>query len=101
MDERRLPVSSDSSVRQDAGAATFGASERPAILLQVSGLTKRYGGQTALADISFDVNAGEVLGLIGPNGTGKTTLLEAVAGLLPADAGEIISRGEPLRLARR
>src|SRR5712672_2904781 len=101
MDERRLPVSSDSSVRQDAGAATFGASERPAILLQVSGLTKRYGGQTALADISFDVNAGEVLGLIGPNGAGKTTLLEAVAGVLAADDGRILWRGTPLALPQR
>ena len=43
-------------------------------LMEVSGVTKRYGEQRALADISFAVNAGEVLGLIGPNGAGKTTL---------------------------
>jgi ABC-type multidrug transport system ATPase subunit len=52
-------------------------------MMQVAGLTKRYGDQHALADISFSIKAGEVLGLIGPNGAGKTTLLEAVAGVLP------------------
>src|SRR3981189_2641273 len=51
-------------------------------LMEVSGVTKRYGEQRALADISFTVNPGEVLGLIGPNGAGKTTLLEAIAGLV-------------------
>src|SRR3977135_670410 len=61
-------------------------------LLRVVGLTKRYGDQHALAEVSFDVNAGEVLGLIGPNGAGKTTLLEALAGVLPADAGDVLWR---------
>src|SRR5215510_5781674 len=59
-------------------------------LLQVLGLTKRYGDQQALAQVSFDVRAGEVLGLIGPNGAGKTTLLEALAGLIPVEAGELM-----------
>ena len=53
-------------------------------LLQVSGLSKRYGDQYALADVSFAVHGQQVLGLIGPNGAGKTTLLEAIAGVLPA-----------------
>jgi ABC-type cobalamin/Fe3+-siderophores transport system ATPase subunit len=52
-------------------------------------LTKRYGDQRALAEVSFAVQIGEVLGLIGPNGAGKTTLLEAIAGLLPVDSGEV------------
>src|SRR6266702_1837645 len=47
-------------------------------LLEVVGLTKRYGEQIALADVGFAANAGEVLGLIGPNGAGKTTLREAM-----------------------
>jgi len=72
-----------------------------AMLLNVDGLSKRFGDQSALTDVSFEVRAGEVVGLIGPNGAGKTTLLEAVAGLLPTDAGEIASHGQPLRLARR
>src|SRR3954465_1065376 len=72
-----------------------------AALMQVAGVTKRYGDQRALADISFAINAGEVLGLIGPNGAGKTTLLEAIAGLVPADGGRILWRGNSLALPQR
>ena len=72
-----------------------------AALMQVAGVTKRFGDQRALADVSFAVNAGEVLGLIGPNGAGKTTLLEAIAGLLPADDGRILWRGTPPALQHR
>src|SRR5260370_11884690 len=79
--------------------------DRPAddspVLLQVAGLTKRYGDQRALADVSFSVQAGEVLGLIGPNGAGKTTLLEAIAGILPADSGHVLWRGTSLALPGR
>jgi ABC-2 type transport system ATP-binding protein len=70
-------------------------------LLDLSGVTKRYGEQAVLADIAFSVQAGEVLGLIGPNGAGKTTLLEAIAGLLPVDAGDVRWRGTSLPLRRR
>ncbi len=70
-------------------------------LLQVSGLSKRYGDQYALADVSFPVHGQEVLGLIGPNGAGKTTLLEAIAGVLPADAGLVLWQGTLLSQARR
>src|SRR3989441_8266817 len=76
-------------------------SDHAPALLQVAGLSKRYGDQRALADISFSVNAGEVLGLIGPNGAGKTTLLEAIAGLVPADDGRVLWRGAPLPLRQR
>jgi ABC-2 type transport system ATP-binding protein len=58
-------------------------------LLRVRGLTKRYGGVTALSGVSFHVRSGEVLGLIGPNGSGKTTLFECLGGLLPFESGEI------------
>ncbi len=71
------------------------------ILLDVSGLTKRYGDQVALADVSFSVFSGEVLGLIGPNGAGKTTLLESIAGILPSDSQTIQWRGAPLSSADR
>src|SRR6266542_1771026 len=76
-------------------------SDHAPALLQVAGLSKRYGDQRALADISFAVNAGEVLGLIGPNGAGKTTLMEAIAGVLPADDGRIVWRGTSLSLPQR
>jgi ABC-type multidrug transport system ATPase subunit len=69
--------------------------------MQVAALSKRYGDQTALGEVSFEVHSGEVLGLIGPNGAGKTTLLEAIVGVLPADSGTIWWRGAPLPPARR
>ena len=72
-----------------------------AALMQVAGVTKRYGDQRALAEVSFAVNAGEVLGLIGPNGAGKTTLLEAIAGLVPADSGHVRWRGSSPPLSQR
>jgi len=65
-------------------------------LLQAIGLTKRYGGLTALSDVSFSVFQGEVLGLIGPNGSGKTTLFECLGGVLPLDAGSLVRDGRPL-----
>jgi ABC-2 type transport system ATP-binding protein len=70
-------------------------------LLEVAGLTKRYGDQVALADVGFSVQSGEVLGLIGPNGAGKTTLLEAMAGVLPADAGRVFWCGAPVKPGHR
>ena len=69
--------------------------------MQVFGLTKAYGDQRALADVSFEVRPREILGLIGPNGAGKTTLLETIAGIVPADAGRVVQRGAPLSLADR
>ena len=67
----------------------------------MSGLTKRYAGRVALADVAFNANCGELVGLIGPNGAGKTTLLEAVAGLLPVEAGELTWNGIAMPPARR
>jgi ABC-type multidrug transport system ATPase subunit len=77
------------------------SAEHAAALMQVAGLSKRYGDQRALAEVSFDVHAREVLGLIGPNGAGKTTLLETIAGILPADAGRVLWQGAPLSHAHR
>jgi branched-chain amino acid transport system ATP-binding protein len=58
-------------------------------LLRVDGLTKSFGGLMAVRDLSFSVAPGEILGLIGPNGSGKTTSLNLVAGMFPADRGSI------------
>jgi ABC-2 type transport system ATP-binding protein len=75
--------------------------ERAPPLLEVLGLSKRYGDQHALTKVSFEVRAGDVLGLIGPNGSGKTTLLEALAGLIPVEAGELRWRGTPTTSTNR
>ena len=83
-------MTGSTAIQQDRTAAYARA------LMEVSGVTKRYGEQRALADISFAVNPGEVLGLIGPNGAGKTTLLEAIAGLVPVDDGRISGAAPPL-----
>ena len=63
-------------------------------MLSVSGLTKHFGGFTALNQVSFEVREGEILGLIGPNGSGKTTLFNCISGALPPTAGTIVYRGE-------
>jgi len=65
-------------------------------MLTVSGLTKRFGGFTALNSVSFEVREGEILGLIGPNGSGKTTAFNCVSGALPLTAGSIRFLGEEI-----
>src|SRR5207302_760082 len=68
--------------------------------LKISGVSKHFGGFTALADVSLDIARGERFGLIGPNGSGKTTLINCVSGLLRNDAGSIVFNEEEVsRLA--
>jgi len=63
-------------------------------LLEVRGLSKRFGGLVAADGVSFSLAAGEILGLIGPNGAGKTTIFNAIAGAFPPSSGEILLEGE-------
>ena len=65
-------------------------------LLAVRGLTIRFGGITALNDVSFDVDAGRITGLIGPNGAGKTTCFNCITRLYQPTSGEILFKGEDL-----
>ena len=58
-------------------------------MMRAEGITKSFGRFRALSDVSFSVRQGEILGLIGPNGAGKTTLFECLAGVLPADTGQV------------
>ena len=71
------------------------------MLLSVKGVSKRFGSRAVLEDISFSVLPGEVLGLIGPNGAGKTTLFECLAGLTPADSGQVKCRDRLIPAAER
>jgi len=63
------------------------------MLLQVEGVTKKFGGLVALDDVSISVEQGTILGLIGPNGAGKTTLFNCLSGTLPVNGGKIIFDG--------
>ncbi|MFN0315488.1 MAG: ABC transporter ATP-binding protein, partial [Burkholderiales bacterium] len=65
-------------------------------MLSVSGLTKRFGGFTAVNAISFDVREGEILGLIGPNGSGKSTTFNLIAGALIPSAGSVRFQGRDI-----
>ena len=65
-------------------------------LIEAEKLTKKFGGLTALRDVSFYINSGEILGLIGPNGAGKTTLFNAVAGVFRPESGMIRFNGEEI-----
>jgi branched-chain amino acid transport system ATP-binding protein len=63
-------------------------------LLQVSGLTKRFGGLTAVNNVSFSVREREILSVIGPNGAGKSTLFKLISSFLKPSVGEVLFRGE-------
>jgi ABC-type branched-subunit amino acid transport system ATPase component len=63
-------------------------------VLEVSGLTKTFGGIHAVSDVSFTVHEHEILGLIGPNGAGKTTIFDMISGHLPSNAGRILLAGQ-------
>jgi branched-chain amino acid transport system ATP-binding protein len=67
------------------------ATARP--ILEVAGLTKRYGGVVAVEDVTFSLRDGEVLGLIGPNGAGKTTIFDLISGFQLPDAGIVRHEG--------
>ena len=80
---------------------------RSAVVLEVRGLTKSFGGLRAVNDVSLDVREGEILGIIGPNGAGKTTLFNLLNGFTAPDAGRVRLLGEdvtgtrPNRICRR
>jgi len=65
-------------------------------ILRLSGVTKRFGGMTAIDDLSFEVRRGSRTALIGPNGAGKTTVFNVVTGAVPIDAGQVFVDGEDI-----
>jgi ABC-type branched-subunit amino acid transport system ATPase component len=77
------------------------------VVLEVRGVTKRFGGLVAVNDMSFDVTEHEVMGLIGPNGSGKSTMINMISGTFPPTAGAIRLNGQDIagqpahRIARR
>ncbi|MFZ0709485.1 MAG: ATP-binding cassette domain-containing protein [Terrimicrobiaceae bacterium] len=69
-------------------------------MLSVRNLVKRFGGLTAVNDVSLDVSSGDVVGLVGDNAAGKSTLVKCVSGVYHADEGEISFRGRRVHFAR-
>ena len=70
-------------------------------VLELAGLTRRFGSVTALDDLSFSVRAGQVVGFLGPNGAGKTTTMRAIFGLVELDAGTVRWNGGSVGAAQR
>ena len=65
-------------------------------ILQVKGITKTFGGIIALNNVSFDVKKGEILGIIGPNGSGKTTVVNCITGFIKTSAGNVLFKGREI-----
>jgi len=87
------------SARSIAAALRTREAERAALLdapvvLETHGLTKRYGGVTAVNGVDLQLRQGQILGLIGPNGAGKTTLFDLISGFTPSNGGRVILHGQ-------
>ena len=68
--------------------------------LEISNLNKRFGGLVAVKDVGFELEQGEVVGLLGPNGSGKTTVMNMISGALRCDSGRILMRGTDITRMR-
>src|ERR1700732_1102777 len=67
------------------------------MLLEVNALTKRFGGLTAVSNVSFGIGKGEIVGVIGPNGSGKTTLLSLISGSIAPSSGTVAWRSSEIQ----
>lgn len=70
------------------------------MILTVRGLTKQFGGLTAIRNLDLDVERQQIYGVIGPNGAGKTTLFNILSGVVTCSAGQIVFAGHPIRSRR-
>jgi D-xylose transport system ATP-binding protein len=69
-------------------------------VLEVRGISKKFGAVVALQDVDFEVFAGEVVGLVGDNGAGKSTLVKVISGVHEADSGQIFIEGQPVTIRK-
>ena len=93
--DRAKPV-----LRSHAGGVSTNAPttarDLPPAHVTIRGLTKRFGDACVYDDFGLDIPRGQLISVFGPNGCGKSTLIDMIAGLIPADAGEILFEGKPL-----
>jgi D-xylose transport system ATP-binding protein len=78
-------------------APSHGAGPHP--VLELRGITKHFGGVTALSDVNFKLNPSEIVAIVGDNGAGKSTLIKAISGTQPPDEGEFYSNGQRVEIA--
>ncbi|MCJ0619258.1 ABC transporter ATP-binding protein [Haloarcula hispanica] len=78
--------------KADSGSIAVTDSDRA--VLRTDGVTKRFGGLTAVDDVDIEIHSGEIVGLIGPNGAGKSTLFNCITGTLTPDEGRVYLQGE-------
>ena len=69
---------------------------QPNYILEISHLTKQFGGLTAVNDVTLSIETGQIFGLIGPNGAGKTTIFNLITGIIPPSSGSILFSGESI-----
>lgn len=91
---KRRPVSAETRKLDRRAGRSVERADGP--LLEIEGITKRFGGLTALRNVTFKVGRQEIVSLIGPNGAGKSTLFNVSTGLLPADGGTISVRQQSI-----
>lgn len=81
-------------IREDGGWTTPDGREIGEVVMEMNNITLKFGGVTAISDISFDIRKGEIRAIIGPNGAGKTSMLNVINGFYHPQEGQIIYRGK-------
>lgn len=95
MDEPFQPATSASQpIRSSETAPESTANCEYPVILDLHGISKRFGNNLVLDNVDMTIKAGEAVAIIGPSGTGKSTILRIIAGLLPADSGEVYVAGQ-------